>query len=175
MNPNTQTGKHLYNRGWLGLIPLIGGFVGLGLILLGILKYKDKKLVIIGAAALLFTVGIYSSMNYYFKHSHSFRENFSVFCQPELNELIKSIEFYKIDTGSYPDSLDELRKSSNWVMIEDPIAQSRSDNKKQFYYKKVNSKYILFSSGIDRIPYNTDDIFPSDKFFDSTKTGLIKP
>jgi len=23
-----KSGRHLYNRGWLGLIPLIGGFVG---------------------------------------------------------------------------------------------------------------------------------------------------
>jgi hypothetical protein len=175
METGPQAGKHLYSRGWLGLIPLIGGFVGLWLIVLGILKYKNRKLIIIGTAALLFTVIVYSSMAYYFEYSRSFRKDFSVFCQPQLNELIKSIEFYKIENGHYPDSLDELRRSSDQVRIDDPIAQTGSDNKSQFYYKHIHGKYILFSSGIDRIPYNNDDIFPSSNLFDSTKTGLIKP
>ena len=175
MATNTLPGKHLYSRGWFGLIPLIGGFVGLTMILLGVFKYKDKKLILIGSAALLFTVVFYSSMYFYFERSKLFRENFSTFCQPYMNELVKSIEFYKTENGHYPDSLDELTKSSNLVRIDDPISQSKADNKRQFYYKRLGDKYTLFSSGVDRIPYNSDDIFPSPNLLDNDKTGLVKP
>jgi hypothetical protein len=175
METGTLSGKHLYNRGWFGLIPLIGGFVGLAMIFLGVFKYKDRKLILIGSAALLFTVAVYGSMFYYFDHSKSFRKDFSVFSQPYINELIKSIEFYKTENGHYPHSLDELTKSSKLVRLEDPIAQSKTDNKRQFYYKRLGNRYTLFSSGIDRIPYNSDDIFPSANLFDSTRTGLMRP
>ncbi|MDB5209043.1 MAG: hypothetical protein JWR72_4118 [Flavisolibacter sp.] len=175
MKMDVQSGKHLYSRGWLGVIPLIGGFVGICLILFGVFKYKDRKLILIGSAGLLFTVGVYLSMFYYFDHSKAFRKDFAVFCQPYMNELIKSIEFYKIENGYYPDSLEQLTKISNLVRIQDPISQSSGeDNKGQFYYKNLGSKYTLFSSGIDRIPYNNDDVFPSRKFFESKTTGLIK-
>ena len=175
MKTGTLSGKHLYKRGWFGLIPLIGGLVGLAMILLGVFRYKDKKLILIGAAALLFTVAIYSSIFYYFERSQSFRENFSAFCQPYMDELVKSIEFYKTENGHYPGSLDELTKSSNLVRIDDPISQSKADNNKQFYYKCLGDKYVLFSSGVDRIPYNADDIFPSPDLLNNSRIGLVKP
>jgi len=175
MKPNTRPGSHLYNRGWLGLIPLVGAFAGVYLILLGSSKYKNKKLILIGSAAVLFTVVVYSSLFYYSMYSTKFRKDFSHFCQPEMNELIKSIEFYKIENGQYPDSLEEVNDEKLFSHIWDPMAQKETDNKRQYYYKKAGGKYVLFSSGVDRIPYNADDIFPSARFFDSTKTGLIKP
>ncbi|WP_207496758.1 hypothetical protein [Aridibaculum aurantiacum] len=123
MRVGSSPGKHLYSRGWFGLIPLIGGFVGLGLIVLGIFKYKDRKLILIGSAALLFTVVIYSSMIYYFEYSTTFREDFAVFSQPKMDELIKSIEFYKTENAQYPDSLQELTNKNEMVQIYDPISQ----------------------------------------------------
>jgi predicted PurR-regulated permease PerM len=64
MNTTTtqQTAKPPYLLGLLCLIPLVGAFVGLGLLLLGLLKYKDKWLSIIGAAGILFTVLVYSML-----------------------------------------------------------------------------------------------------------------
>lgn len=172
----SKSAKHLYGRGWLGLIPLIGGFVGLGLIFLGIFRYKDRKLIIIGIAALLFTVSVYGSMIYYFEYSKQYRKDFSVFSQPYMNTLIKSIEFYKVENGAYPDSLEQIRATDNTIMIIDPILNgSPVINKHMFYYKKAGTKYSLFSAGVDREPYTNDDIFPSSNFFDSSKTGLIHP
>lgn len=176
MSVQNNSAKHLYSRGWLGLIPLIGGFVGIGLILLGILRYKDRKLVIIGISALAFTVLVYGSLIYYFKYSEQFRKDYSIFSQPQMNSLIKSIEFYKTMNGAYPDSLEQIVATDKLIMINDPIlAGEPAINKRMFYYKKIGTKYTLFSSGIDRVPYTKDDIFPSPAFFDSTKTGLIQP
>ncbi len=166
----------MYSRGWFGLIPLIGGIVGLGLIALGVFKYKDRKLIIIGSAALLFTVVVYSSIIFYFEYSEAFRKDFAVFSKPAMDELIKSIEFYKTQNGQYPDSLQELTKESKLVQIHDPISQ-REDGERRglFYYQRVDNRYFLFSAGVDKKPFTEDDIFPSVTYFDSTKTGLIKP
>lgn len=166
----------MYKRGWFGLIPLIGGFVGLSLILFGIFKYRNRKLILIGVAALLFTVAIYSSMYYYFEYSEQYRKDFSVFSQPKMNTLVKALEFYKIENGMYPDSLEEISATDQNIDIYDPILSGKPViNKKQFYFKKLGNKYLLFSFGVDRIPYTKDDIFPSQNLFDSSKTGLIKP
>lgn len=170
-----QNVNRLYNRGWLGLIPLVGAFVGIWLINQGISKYKDKKLIIVGIASVLFTVAIYSSMFYYFQYSKQFSKDFSVFSQPYMNTLVKSIEFYTIQNGSYPDSLEEITYTDKMVMIHDPILSGKPTiNEGLFYYKKIGNKYSLFSSGVDRIPYTEDDILPSSNLFDSTKTGLIR-
>jgi len=171
-----QNVNQIYNKGWLGLIPLVGAFVGIWLVIQGVSKYKDKKLIIIGIAALSFTVAIYLSMIYYFQYSEQYRKDFAVFSQPDMNSLVKSIEFYKIQNGSYPDSLEELTATDKMVIIHDPILAGKPViNKGQFYYKKMGNRYSLFSSGVDRIPHTDDDLLPSSDLFDSTKTGLIRP
>jgi len=48
--------KPPYLLGLLCIIPLVGAFIGLGLLLYGLIKYKDKWLSIIGAAGILWTV-----------------------------------------------------------------------------------------------------------------------
>jgi len=98
--PITQRPPYLI--GLLCLIPFIGAFVGLGLILYGIFEYKDKCLIFI-------------------------------------------------------------------------LLSRNSVNKKtKFNYKRVGSKYYLFSSGIDGIPNTSDDIYPTITAADSTKFGLIR-
>src|SRR5450755_317331 len=120
MIPNVKSGKHLYSRGWLGLITLVGGIVGIGLIALGIFKYKDRRLIIIGTAALLFTITIYSSLFYYMLYSKQGRTDRARLSQPFMNSLIKNIEFYKIQNGTYPDILEEISATDKMVLVNDP-------------------------------------------------------
>ena len=167
-NPNS--GRHLYGRGWLGLIPLIGAFVGFGLVSLGVFKYKDRKLVFIGIADILFTVFIYGSL-FLYMNSDSAREKWSSVIPDQLNGLVKEIEFYKLQNGEYPDSLDQLLPSNKLSMIYDPVSAKAFGQKKKYNYRKDDNHYILFSSGIDMIEKTGDDIFPS---IDTVKTGLIK-
>lgn len=167
--------KHLYNRGWFGVIPFIGAFVGLHLLLLGVFKYRDKKLAVIGTAGILFTFLVYGSMYYYFNYSEQYRKDYAVFAQPYMNRLVQSIEFFKLQKGTYPDSLEQLNAADKMVVIDDPILFGKPViNKQKFYYKKMGEKYTLFSSGVDRIPYTNDDIFPSNNLFND-KNGLIRP
>jgi len=170
MTTTTKTGKHLYIRGWLGLIPLVGGFVGIGLIALGIFKYKDNKLTLIGIVALLFTIIIYSSLFYYFQYSEAGSRQFAQTSQDFLNSLVKDIEFYKQKKGNYPDSLEQLLPNNKLVWIYDPLLSRRpGNNKTKFNYRKINDSYLLFSSGPDRTPNTKDDIYPTISLNDSSK------
>jgi len=122
MNTNLKSGSHLYRRGWLGLIPLIGVFVGLVLLILAIFKYKDKKLMVIGIACILFTFLIYSLMDYRFEYSKSGKNEKAQFVINDLNRLVIEVEFYKLQNKSYPDSLEQLYKNDKNVFIYDILS-----------------------------------------------------
>jgi hypothetical protein len=170
-----KPGSHLYGRGYFGLIPLIGFFAGIGLILLGAIKYRNGKLVLIGIAALFPTILIYGSMTLY-DYSSSGRSDWTAFNKPNLDELIVNIEFYKKEHKNYPDSLEVLTKEHKFLMISDPVqAFTKNSYGNKYFYKKVGTKYLLFAMGVDGIPFTNDDIFPSPKYFDSTLTGLVRP
>ena len=167
---NPATGRHLYKRGWLGLIPLIGGFVGIGLIALGIFRYRDKKLVLIGIAALFFTIAVYGSLFIYL-NSDNARKQWPTIVPPQLNTIVTRIEFYKLQNGTYPDSLQQiLQYDSTFTSITDPVSAKGFQQQALYNYEKMKDKYRLFSSGIDKIPNTADDIYPS---LDTIKTGLL--
>ena len=156
----TQKIKPPYGLGYLGLFPFVGFFVGIGLTLYGIIKYKDKKLTIIGIACMIFSVIVYSAIYYHGFVSDSGKKGWEVFAQRDLNTLVIHIEFYKLQNGHYPDSLQQLRCDYVSVSIQD-ITQSTKDGKRPYYnYKNLGDRYLLFSSGTDGIPNTDDDIFP---------------
>jgi len=127
--------KPPYLLGLLCLIPLVGAFVGLGLLLYGLIHYKDKWLSIIGGAGILFTVVIYGSLFYAAFHSKTFNNGFTEIAQMQLNELVKDVEFYKLQHGSYPDKLQQIERHNTFVNIHDP-SQGMRGNGGIYNYKK---------------------------------------
>ncbi len=166
--------KPPYLLGLLCLIPLVGAFVGLGLLLYGLLKYKDKWLSIIGAAGILWTIIVYSSLFYAAKHASVFKKGFEDISQMQLNSLVKNIEFYKIEHGKYPDSLQQLLDGDQLAPITDAVQGMNTKGDLYYNYKKIGNKYLLFSSGQDGIPNTKDDLFPQVTITDSSKIGVIK-
>ena len=165
MNQKERNGssKPPYGLGFLGLIPLVGLFVGIGLILYGIIKYKDKKLTAIGIACVIFTVIVYSSLFYVGFKSDFGKNGWERHAQMQLNSLVKHIEFYKLENGQYPDSLQQLESNDEFIFILDPTQSARNEKRPYYKYKNLGDKYLLFSSGTDRIPNTNDDIFPQIK------------
>ena len=93
-----------------------------------------------------------------------------------MDQLVKNIEFYKKEYNVYPDSLEQLTKDQQFLFINDPLqAFTKSKYGDKYIYKKKGTKYILFSMGVDGIPFTKDDIFPTSKYFDSSLTGLVMP
>jgi hypothetical protein len=167
-----KPGSHLYGRGFLGLIPLIGFFIGIGLILLGAVKYRNRKLVIIGLVALLPTVLIYGSLFMMVDTP----ETWTTFCQPQMDQIVVNLEFYKKGHSNYPDSLEQLQGQDKTLFILDPVqVHTRTKYGNNYFYRKKDSGYILLSMGVDGIPYTNDDIYPSWKYYDSSLTGLVCP
>jgi hypothetical protein len=153
---------------------VIGAFVGLGLLLYGLIRYKDKWLCIIGAFGIIFTFIIYSTLSYTNKHSGIVKDLFVEMSQMQLNSLVKNIEFYKLQHGQYPDSLKQLENDDRSAPTADPIQLNQQRQNANFNYVRVEDKYILFSSGEDGIPKTKDDFYPQIQISDSSKIGLIR-
>jgi hypothetical protein len=175
MNPTTvqRKSKPPYLLGLLCLIPLVGAFVGLGLLLYGLLKYRDKWLSIIGASGIVWTIIVYSSLFYAGKHASIFKKGFEDISQMQLNSLVKDIEFYKLAHGQYPDSLKQLLQDDKLAPINDDVQGMNTKENSYYNYQKIGDKYLLFSSGQDGIPNTKDDLFPQVTVTDSSKIGLI--
>lgn len=169
--PANSKSKPPYLLGLLGFIPLVGAFVGVALILYGLIKYKDKWLVVIGIGGVLFTVFVYSLIG---PNSKSVNQGFTKIDINQLNSLIKEIEFYKTQNGSYPDSLAQLDIKDSFTSTSDALINYKKNDKHDYKYNyhKIGSKYTLFSSGEDETPNTKDDIYPT---VDTAKTGLIIP
>lgn len=166
--------KPPYLLGILCLIPMIGAIVGIGLLLYGIFYYKDKWLIIIGALGLIITVGIFSLMSYDVKHNPDIDKSFIQTSQMQLNDLMKDVEFYKMQNGVYPDRLEQISTENARVSIDDFLQVRKERKNTKYNYQKVGDNYYLFSSGIDGIPNTTDDLYPTIEKSDSCKFGLIK-
>ena len=172
----TQAKKPPYLLGLLCLIPMIGAFAGLAMILLGAIRYKDKWLIIIGSTGVAWTIGFYSWMFYFTFHSPLVQKSFSVLTLYEINCVARDIELYKVKTGAYPDSLKQLLKFDKSLSIyETQRALTLNDTVTYFQYHKIGDKYTLFSVGPDAKPNTGDDLYPT--VFDSAadKFGLVKP
>jgi len=174
VSPDTLNKKPPYLLGLICLIPLIGAFVGLVFIILGITRFKDKWFTLIGVAGIVFTVIIYSTLFYAGKHSSVFTNGFRDLSQMQLNNLVKDIEFYKMQNEQYPDSLQQLTKENTHVFIYDPIQSNQGETDNLFKYERVDNQYNLFSSGVDGIPKTNDDLYPQVSENLIGKIGLIK-
>lgn len=164
-----KTSKPPYAIGLLGFVPIIGAIVGIGLILYGIFKYRDKWLILIGIAGISFTIVVYSFLNYAGK-KNLFSDGFVNMDKRTLNSLVKEVEFYKVQNGIYPNRLEQLDIKDEFISTSDPLMMHEKNNK--FNYHLIGNGYTIFSSGIDRIPNTVDDIYPT-LAIDTTKMGLI--
>jgi hypothetical protein len=165
----------LYALGILCLLPLIGFFAGVVFLILGIVHYKDKWFSLMGAFGIVWTIAIYSSLFYVGFYSSFGKNNFAKLSQQNLNGLVSEIEFYKIQHGNYPDSLKQLSSNNKFIFIHDVIPGKSLGGNDLYNYEKRGDKYVLFSSGVDGVPYTKDDLFPQVTISDSNKIGLIRP
>jgi hypothetical protein len=169
------TFKPIYLLGILCLIPLLGFFAGLVLLILGIVHFKDRVFIIMGALGMLITIAIYSSLFYFTMDSDAVRNGFAEIAQTEVNDLVKNIEFYKLQNGVYPDSLQQLDTKSSFTDIYDPLSPAKiGDNAAPFQYSKKGNQYLLFSVGRDGKPNTADDIYPTLTNADTSKLGFIR-
>lgn len=173
------TFKPVYLIGIICLIPLIGAFAGIVLIILGLAHYKDRVFVIMGSIGIAITVAIYGSLIYFstysMSHDGAVQDGFAEIAQSQINDLVKNIEFYKLQNGVYPDSLKRLETKDSFLSIDDPLQSIKNNGKStEYQYYKKGNKYLLFSVGKDGIPDTKDDIYPTLSNPDTSKLGFIR-
>jgi hypothetical protein len=173
MNSYHNNTRPPYLLGLLGFIPLVGAFVGLGLMFYGIFEYKSKALTGIGLAGILFTVFVYSSLAS-FSNSDDVKRMLVPHTRDQLSSLVKNIEFYKMQHGNYPDSLQQLEKDDLMVSIYDPIQSLNKSEFPAFRYKCTPKGYYLSSIGLDGEADTPDDLFPLVPQLKGSKVGLLK-
>lgn len=155
----------------LSFIPLCGVIFGIISIVWGLVTPKrgGKVLAIIGALGIAFTVILYGSLFYFgfIQRGGFYDEIRAEMAKSQLPDLVKAIEFYKLQNGKYPTNLDELansQKQGQYVSILDPTTMvGISPKMRNFHYKVLTDGrgYYLLSVGTDGKPYTPDDLLPN--------------
>ena len=167
--------KPSYFTGLWCLIPVAGAVYGIILAINGISKYRDRWLILIGLGGIAWTILLVWIVSK--PLDRAAREAFVPDAQRNLNNLVKSLAFYKYKNGNYPDSLQQLTTDGTTFWIYDPIqniSPFSGNNSPSFNYQRIANSYKIFSSGVDGIPGTADDIYPKVSYADSVKFGLLK-
>lgn len=167
-----------YLWGLLGLIPNVGLVAGLILLFKGIFKFRDKILILIGASDILITIifwWVIASIDF---SNIGFKSLNLQMTHSRLNTIFRYVEFYKIQHGIYPDSLQQMDLERDDIWIVDPLDNwtlfGPEHKTVNFFYQKIGGKYWLFSVGPDGKPFTADDIYPVMNPADSAKFGIMK-
>jgi hypothetical protein len=178
-----RIGTFPYVIGGLSYIPLVGVLFGMVAVIWGLITNKTggKKLALIGGGGILFTVALYSALFYF-----GFRQRGGLYdelrtklAETTITTLVQSIEFYKVQHGAYPDSLDALRNSlpkNTPVFIVDPTdVQTGMGHPRRYYYELIDADhYYLLGVGRDGKPFTSDDILPQVTVGPESKSGFVK-
>lgn len=170
---NQAKARRVAPWGFLGLLPNFGVIAGLVLLYQGIVRLKSRLLIMIGLADILFTIVFWVAMRHWVFNGPVFTRLDKQMSQGMLNTVFKSVEFYKLQHGHYPDSLQQVEDIKGYVWITDPLShKGTSPQGGNFYYQKTGDRYWLFSVGEDGQPFTADDMYPAMNPADSTKFGL---
>lgn len=165
----SKLGAFPYVIAGISYIPLIGIIFGITSIIWGVLTKKEggKKLALIGAGGILFSIILYATFFYFSfaKRGGQYDELRAKLAVQIEDQAIQAIEFYKTKNGAYPKDLAELSASlpkETAYIVNDPTDVKLSGTPRQLYYQLINeTQYYLFSVGPDNQPFTKDDILPS--------------
>jgi hypothetical protein len=173
-----QVGWVAYVCGGLAFIPCLGVPFGLVAIVLGVMR-KTRMLVILGISGIAFTFILYGGLFYFgmMQRGGMYDHLRAQMAVTMLNSTVKEIEYYKVEHGTYPKSLDDLadQEKNSFATSDDPTAMERGGKMtdKFFYQLDPSGKfYYLRSVGPDGVPFTSDDILPSLPPSETQNTGL---
>jgi hypothetical protein len=167
--------------GGLSFIPLLGIPFGIVAIVWGFSTKKSggKKLALIGGLGILVTVALYGGLFYFgfVKRGGIYDDLRAQLAQSTLYSVVQAIEFYRVQHGSYPESLKALQESlpkDSTVFVFDPSDVKFAGRSRYFYYERVGADhYYLRGVGRDGVPFTADDILPQVQMTPGSKIGLL--
>ncbi len=182
-NPQKGLGCFPYIIACLSFIPLLGVPVGIIMIIYGLIKWSQSggKLALIGLGGICFTIVLYGTLfyNLFKKDGGMFEDLKTQMAQSNLLLAIKELEYYKVQHGSYPEKLSELRQGKptiNQPLLREPYFEFGNMDLPYFCYELINegNNYYLYSRGPDQIKDTTDDVFPLVSQGEAEKIGYRK-
>lgn len=161
-----------YVIGGMSFIPLIGVLFGLVAIIWG-LWAKSVKLAIVGVCGIAFTIILYTGLWYFgFQQQGGIYDDLrSQMAQSQLTKTVQAIEFYKVQNGQYPASLEVLRASlpqDAILFLHDPTVLA-GEGKLYHYQLMDENSYHIRAHGRDGQLNTEDDVLPSPL----NNTGLV--
>ena len=177
----SRLGVFAYIIGAFSFIPGLGILFGIASVVWGVVTKKEggRTLLIMGASGIGLSVVLYSSLFYF-----AFMQRGGVYdglrtqmAESSITTLVQTIEFYKIQNGHYPDSLETLMKSqpgNAMIFAFDPSEPGFARQPRYFYYELVDDNhYYLLGVGPDGKPFTSDDVLPKIKAGPDSKVGLL--
>ena len=167
--------------GGLSFIPLIGVLFGIVAIVWGLVTRRPggRKLALVGAGGIAFTILLYGGLFYFgfVQRGGLYDDLRAKLAQSVLNSVVPAIEVYKLQHGSYPESLEQLRKSlpkDSFVFVYDPTVMPFGSEPRYFFYERVGADhYYLRGVGPDGEPFTADDILPQIDLSAGGRLGLL--
>jgi hypothetical protein len=179
--PKQALGSLPFAVGGASFIPLLGIPLGIVAVVWGLLTKRKGRIVLIllGTGGILFSVLLYASLFYFgfVRRGGVYDHLRAELAQTTLQSLVKEIEFFKLQKGTYPTTLEELLPptANSFVSVYDPTQMHLRDEKsRMFYYELQSDKehYYLLSVGPDRVPFTSDDIVPQFSPQETARMGL---
>jgi hypothetical protein len=180
--PKRGIGWLPYVLAGLSFIPLAGVPFGLVAIFWGLLTRRrgGLKLTALGSAGITTSAVAYGALFYFgFYHRGGiFDELRSKMARGLLTNLVREIEYFKIQHGRYPALLEELKPEAGqerFISIYDPNIVGFQVPQRPFYYELQpdGTHYYLLSVGRDGQPYTADDILPGIPEEERSRIGLL--
>ena len=181
-SPTEKLGTFPFVIGGMSFIPGLGILFGLVSIVWGTITKREggKKLRRLGALGIAFSVLLYSALFYF-----GFAQRGGVYddlrkklAETTLTSLVPAIEFYKAQTGNYPESLELLQKSQpegSMTFVFDPTDVKVAGQPRYFHYQLVDeAHYYLLGVGPDGKPFTEDDQNPNVVSTPESKIGYIR-
>ncbi len=174
MTEEKKIGRFPFVLGGISFIPLIGVPFGIIVAIWGMVKWNHggKKLTFIGLGGIAFTVVLYGALFYFgfVQRGGVYDDLRAEMSKTNLTSLVQAIEFYKVQNGTYPTDLQNLKENlpeNSFVFVFDSSKATSIDQEQlPFYHYELaenGEKYYLLSTGPDDTPFTTDDIVPSVK------------
>ncbi len=180
--PQAKIHTAAYVLAAISFIPLIGLLFGIAALVLSILGWRKrgaKIVALIASLGMLCTVALYGALFYFgfVQRGGVYDELRQQLTVNTLSALVSEVEFYRLQHGVYPESLEQLQESqpNKPIFIVDTSSTPFSAEPfRLFYYERSgDTHYYLRSVGNDGEPFTGDDILPDIGQSENGKIGLL--
>ena len=178
--PQAKIHTAAYVLAAVSFIPLIGLLFGIAALVLSILGWRKrgaKIVALIASLGMLCTIVLYGALFYFgfVQRGGVYDEMRRQLAVNTLSTLVSEIEFYRLQHGAYPESLEQLQKSqpNKPILIIDPTGTPFGQPRLFYYERSGDAHYYLRSVGNDGEPFTGDDILPDIGQSENGKIGLL--